>query len=290
LRDIRFELILNSTIMNFAYWDNFINVWSTLPSYTSLSSIALPGGWMNPNLPPTPLYNSGTSGILSNEFLPEPYWGNNGSSPLEAVVINFNPASAINLQHHSKIVRTLSSLGGYSSLIKNECTTHPGSLPLTNNWHYNRRAKPLFDTLGSLGFSLKGIGLCNYLGIELAPWHTSNYSIIKNYVISNINAVFNNSIAFAANESLRISNTKLKNKVVIKSNDINILSLLKHISSAGLSAYSPLKSGTSPSGNGKYFSFTLSSFPNVKFVCIWGPTSRNNFPPIIDLKWIINII
>jgi hypothetical protein len=259
--------------MNYSYWESFVKTWySKKPS--SKSSIF---GWSDPDI--IPLY--GNPSILSSCYLPEPWWGNAGTTPLHSVVINFNPGRGYCKQMLGKVPYMTS----YAKDLVNT-----GALPINDNWHLNKRALPLLSALAKLGYKKTPHCLNEHLSVELIPWRTptvnTNY---KNYLKCNIKEIYNNSICFAANESKRIVNKKLNSVVILRFNLDTTKYLLNKLKTIGQSSCI-LSTGYSSSGKGAYAEFSLASIPDVRFISVWGPRSRNNFPPQNDLDEIVKKI
>lgn len=278
--------------MSYNFWNNFVDTWRTLPpkEYLNPKPVApynLLNGWTNPNL--EPLYGTVNLGDLSLQYLPEPWWGNNGSHPLEAVVLNYNPAG-LNTNYYGKKAQqhftksgALFGFHNYSDFINHEVLKRSQRFPGKDTFHYSNRAKRVFDSLTRNSITLAGSNLENHLSIELAPWYTPNSNLILPYIGLNIKSVYYNCIEFAANESRRILNPILKNKVIIRASRNSILRLLPHF---GL--HKILEDKTTTLGYGRWFRFSLNQIPNIEFICIWGPMSRNDFPPNGDLDEIVN--
>jgi len=279
--------------MSYTYWNNFIDFWRYLPpaGYTNPypTAYTLIAGWTNPNQ--SPIFGTLSMRDLSLQYLPEPWWGNNRTHDLESVVINYNPAGldrnywGVQANQHYNHSRTLFGFMDYSSFINNEVLTASNRFPGKNTFHYSNRAKRIFDSLSRIGVPLAGRRLENHLSIELAPWYTPKSNLIFPYLRINIDNIYANCILFAANESTRIVNPVLKNKVIIRASKNSVLNLLPH-----LGHYVIIYDETTPSGNGRYFKFRLNTIPNIEFVCIWGPNSRNDFPPSADLDIIMNAL
>ncbi|HOX77012.1 MAG TPA: hypothetical protein PLW31_03145 [Bacteroidales bacterium] len=290
--------------MSYIYWNDFVKKWQSLPAAALISPApAAPFhpfcGWENPNL--QPLMNSDIPGDYSLKYLPEPWWGNDGRHLLNSVVINYNPGAGGPGQ--------LSPMGtmlglNYQDFVNNEATGLTSHLPKTNDWHRNKRSKKVFDTLERIGIALGGNNaLCNFLSVELIPWHTTNTSDIKNYINRNLLVIYENCILFAANQSINIGNDKLRNKVLLRISGSTTRYLLKAFDSKGIRLSSESGLNYIPSGlvntpysrnltSGKagYYKFEFKDIPNVTFISIWGKTSRNNFPADGDLEWIFTHI
>lgn len=279
--------------MSYNYWNNFVDKWRFFPTLEFINPVPISPynpilGWINPNH--TPLMNSSTYADYSIKYLPEPWWGNNGNHILNSVVINYNPGTGGGAQgfHHA------ASLFGnvdYQTFANNEAIGMSNYFAETNRWHKSKRAKRIFNTLIRIGIPLHGQhNLENHLSIELIPWHTPNSSTIWPYINSNLQAIFNNCIIFSANESLRIQNTKLQSKVIIRLNGDKTLNLLNSFVHHGICAYTLINPiGYTPSLNGGFFKFKINSIHNVEFISIWGKIG-NDFPPNVDMDWIFNNI
>lgn len=257
--------------MSYQYWESFINDWKN-------GKKAI-GAWTDPDL--LPLFNDAKNKDLSSLYIPEPWWGNDGTKNLHSVVINYNPGKAKDLQKRGSI-----SFNSYCRDIVNNSM----ELPDTRCWHCSKRATPVLSSLARLGYIAPSFSLENHLSVELIPWHTDKVGNgYKHYLENNIQAVYENSICFAAGEAKRIANEKLKSKVILRMNDKTTVNLLKKLKNIGYS-YSCQATQISASGNGKYMKFIIASLPDTTFISIWGPTSRNDFPPKQDMDYILNKI
>lgn len=261
--------------MSYNYWESFVKDWSK----KKVSSV-----WTNPDC--LPLYNNPTKKDLTSLYIPEPWWGNDGTKPLHSVVINFNPGEGGPCQERGVIP--------YNGSYANDIVNNPNVLPCTRKWHDNKRAKPILDALYNLGYIKVGYGLENHLSIELLPWHTvsadDNY---KQYLFNNITMVLDNVICFAANESRRIANQKLKNVVIMRMNGGRAKSVFEEMRKRIPNfQYKSQKPHVSTYGNGRYMEFQIHShgLNDIRFICIWGPKSRNNFPPKSALEDILRLI
>lgn len=275
--------------MSYSYWNDFVDTWKTLSNYTTIAPIHI-NGWTNPNL--IPLFGNGNTLPYSLEFIPEPWWGNDGTQTLESVVINYNPGAGGGIQNHLHS-NGLFGNSNYQSLIHNEVVGINPNLPATNNWHQGQRATPIFNTLKRIGVNPLATNLENHLSIELIPWHTANIGNINLYINNNLKAIFDNCIVFAANESKRISNSKLRNKVILRvsgNNTHNLLNLL--VANGTIGGYKTICPITNtPVGNGAYFKFSINNIPDVEFISIWNPGGFNQFPGNNVMDWIFtNII
>ena len=262
--------------MSYNYWENFIKNWSAQK---------VSQGWTDPDN--MPLYNNPDKKDLTSLYIPEPWWGNDGTKPLHSVVINFNPGEGGPCQERGVIP--------YNGSYANDIVNNPNVLPCTRKWHANKRAKPILDALYNLGYIKVGYGLENHLSIELLPWHTANAQdkAYTQYQQMNINMVFEKVICFAANESRRIANKKLKNVVIMRMNGGRAKSVFEEMRKRIPNfQYKSQTLHVTPCGNGKYMEFQIHShgLNDIRFICIWGPRSRNNFPPKSALEDILRLI
>lgn len=263
---------------NYKYWEQFVHDWinGTLCHNMNIPKFC---GWKNPDS--VPLLNKRPNDLSSN-YLPEPWWGNDGTRPLHSVVINFNPGEGGKEQERCKFNCGCS----YSK----DVVGNFDILPNTRRWHKSRRAMRVLNTLYRNNFINKPYGLENHLSVELIPWHTqyADDTYIK-YLKQNIKAVYENSICFAANESKRIENDKLNSVVIIRMSDSKTKLVLDELKLQLGVCNNILKCGVTTSKKGNYMSFQISSLPNIKFVSIWA-TRWNDFPPNSDMDEIFRIV
>lgn len=255
----------------YQYWEEFIKLWQCGKWKDD---------WSNPDV--FPLFNKTEGKELSSLFIPEPWWGNDGTQPLHSVVINFNPGEGGPEQKRSAFPHEFSythDVVGDSNRLLN-----------TRKWHKSKRAMRILNTLYRIHCIKGSYSLENHLSVELIPWHTKN--VTNNYMpylIKNIKAVYEHSISFAANESRRIQNDKLNSVVIVRTNDIKAQSVLDELKQNGILSEIQGK-GMSSSGKGKYIKFRFLSLPDIRFICIWGEKSRNDFPPNKDMDYIMGMI
>ena len=237
------------------------------------------GTWTDPNT--IPLLNNIALGTKSSDYIPEPWWGNHDMDiPLHSVVINFNPGQGENIQH-----RTARRYhGDYAKDIVDS-----GCLPKTAQWHKNRRALPILNALKRIGVLSEDYTLDNHLSVELIPWHTENTSAkcgFGQYLQENILNVYEYAICFAAHESKRIANEKLRNVVILRLSETNTKNLLNLLDGIGYSSIaSPQR--TVPGTKSHCFEFTINRLPGIRFFSIWGSYARNNFPKGSDMDYIL---
>lgn len=253
------------------FWEDFIKAWSSgTNSY---------GGWADPDC--IPIYNSKSKGDKSSDYLPEPWWGNGDTTPLHSVVINFNPGEAGPCQKRGCIK--------VSSYLK-DVVGNPSVLTKARKWHESRRAMRVLNTLFRLKCISKPYGLENHLSVELIPWHTHEVnSDYYTYLSPNIQAVYDNSICFAANEANRIANKILQSVVIVRMNDYNTKNLLYELCRIGIKSTIKRPTTATKSGKAKYMEFQLTTLPKTRFICIWG-RYRNDFPSNEDMDEIFSSI
>lgn len=254
-------------------WEDFIKDW-----YNNKHLI---GSWSDPDL--IPLLNDTVSKSLASDYVPEPWWGNHDVNiPLHSVVVNFNPGYGESLQLKSSIPYH----GSYANDI-----VDGGFLPKTEMWHATKRAKPIHDALIGLKIVKPGsISLQNHLSVELIPFHTQNIGrecgFLK-YLKHNALSVMEYSLLFAANESRRIANGKLKNVVILKMSKDNTDVLLDLLSGVGYRCSKKVMN-TVPKTSSHCYEFAFNRIPGIRFISIWGSHSMNRFPKNSDLKYIID--
>ena len=240
------------------------------------------GTWTDPNT--IPLLNNIALGTKSSDYIPEPWWGNHDIDiPLHSVVINFNPGRGEDIQ----LRNTVPYKGSYATDIVDS-----GCLPKTAKWHENRRALPILNALKRIGRVLPTDyipSLDNHLSVELIPWHTENTSAtcgFGQYLQANILNVYEYAICFAAHESKRIKNDKLKNKVILKLSGSTTAMILDLLNGIGYrSVVYPQQ--TVPGTRSHCLEFTIDRLPGIRFFSIWGSDARNNFPKGSDLDYIL---
>jgi hypothetical protein len=280
--------------MSYNFWNDFVDQWRI-----NLIAPTAPviGSWTNPN--DISLLN--VYGVVPNDlsiyYLPEPWWGNNGIDDLHSVVINNNPGTGNrSLQHYS--VRNIPRLYGrinYNGFVANEVYQYiisggaPFLLP-TNNWHFVRRANVIHNALvacGAIVLPFPGRDFFrNHLSIEMIPWHTpdSNNPQYKNYVLANLKPIYDGVFCFAADRSRIINNDKLKKKVIIRSTYNKITPILNGLAAIGITTTRGFSINYPTGTNGHYFKFRFNDplIKDIDFICIWGGTSRNDFPQPYD--------
>lgn len=142
------------------------------------------------------------------------------------------------------------------------------------------------NALKNVGINLNGQeSLSNHLSVELIPWHTKGTNTIQNYISSNLQSIHDNCLQFAALESNRITNSKLKSKVILRMSGSATIKLLNSFQSQNICNHQVIHSITKPSvAQSGIFKFSLNTIPTVEFISIWG--MRNDFPSDQDMKTI----
>ena len=274
------------------YWENAIQNWFNGKCMKD---------WSNPF---NNLWNDEKRTKQSSDYIPEPWWGNHDcNTELHSVVINFNPGAGGCKQCKSAIPSTNRS--SYANDIVGTGTVVGATYLLgTAKWHYNRRAKPILSALKTIEPSLSFVptnpdSLKHHLSVELIPWHTQNTSSacgFDAYLKNNIKAVYEHSILFAANESQRISNGKLKKVVILRMSEKNTDWVMKLLTEkVGITCKKTTNKQTINGTHSHYIVYQLCDRSNlwlkdIKFVSIWGSYTRNNFPGQADLEEILNQI
>ena len=190
--------------MTYLYWENFFQQWK--------AGAKAINGWTDPDSLPLPLYNSDNKD-LSSLYVPEPWWGNDGSSPLHSVVINLNPGAGEDPQTINSI--NAHNFQSYAALV-NSCY-----LPKTIAWHLGYRVEPILNALNRGGYiSKKDISLKSHLSIELIPWHTqsADTTYLKYYI--NYEGIYIVRVDEIAEESFKYCNPY----VIVKATVLNTLS------------------------------------------------------------------
>lgn len=225
-------------------------------------------------------------------YLPEPWWGNDGTQPLSAVVVNLNPGSG----GFEQTISNLPSFEKYSDFIREMVDAYKSNansiaLKATNDWHYKNRCIPIFRILKLFGIT-DYLEFNNFLSIELVPWHSSKFVNLGKYPNENIETIINQSVYFAAEASKEIRNDILRNKVLFRMS----INTIRSIFSKTKFKIKEQKSKNKPDEfeNANYVEFEIlcnknKIFTDVRFYAIWQPfqMSMNNFPYSADLKRII---
>lgn len=287
---------------HYDYWDRFVQEWieyninCTSPNWKNYSTLK---EWAYPkfNNDCTP-FNKGLNDPTI-QYLPEPWWGNNGMHPLHSVVINFNPGEGGKVQYNNDLNNS-----GYSTYVNAHIRDYISYIQrnpkqkISNNndflqtcdWHYSRRAKWIYEAItpiyGCSNYQLSNnLSLHNHLSVELIPWHSkSATSDFHRYVATNRNAIFEHSVKFAAEASKCINNPILRNVVIVRMSSSAFKQCL-----GGIGGLNYLIQEVKIDA-GIYCIFEFTTIPNVIFVCIWGEHSQNAFPSKDSLAKILNEI
>lgn len=222
------------------YWDSFINEWRCFacPSYK------IPLGKRSWNIAQEKLYPNITKwkypsflnaiqGKETVEYLPEPWWGNDGTHPLSAVVINLNPGEGGDSQLRTNLPR-FSRYSRYVSHKVNDFVNNKEFKIYLNNkrvkstteWLLLQRALPIFNAFPGIPFQ----SVENVLAVELFPWHSKAYKDTCNYHINNCSEIFKYSIMFALEASEHVCYPELRNIVFARVRIQLLWNILKNIS------------------------------------------------------------
>jgi hypothetical protein len=257
--------------MDYQYWNDFVNKWVNGSFKLSVTPSAVMG-WRKPK------YEMGC-------FLPEPWWGNNGKDTLFSVVVNLNPGKGGPSQQLDCLlflgIQQMLLFGlSYQALMGNFFRIN---LPETENWHKSKRAIHMIKALqichGTQIFRHKGHEMKHHLSVELIPWHTETVSETFAYIDENAKAIVDYSIAFAANQSLRIPVfLKTHGKVFIRMRWSFFENIL-------INAHEPyqviLPIMPSLDNRWKLIVFKISKFKDVTFYCVWNANNVLPGPQIL---------
>ena len=226
-------------------------------------------------------------------YLPEPWWGNDGTQPLSAVVVNLNPGNG----GFEQMIASLPDFVKYSDFMREMVDVYKSNansivLKATNDWHYNNRCIPIFRVLKMFGIT-DYLEYKNFLSIELLPWHTSRFINLGKYPKDNVETIVKQSIFFATEASKNIKNDILRNKVLFRMSIKTIKSIFSKTKFNIVEQKT--KKMQDEFENANYVEFKIldnknnNIFNDVRFYAIWQPflLSMNNFPYSADLKRII---
>lgn len=294
--------------VHYDYWDKFVQEWldyvinNTLSTNNQWNSHIINNGkyynlsqWKYPGFNNSDPKNNPNDPTI--QYLPEPWWGNDGTHPLHSVIINFNPGKGDKVQYNNDLNNSKYSayvnahIRDYISYIqRNPKQKIPNNTDFlqTCDWHYSRRAKWIYEAItpiyGCSNYLLSNnLSLHNHLSVELIPWHSkSAMSDFHKYVASNRNAIFEHSVKFAAEASKCINNPILRNVVIVRMSSSAFKQCL-----GGIGGLNYLIQEVKFDA-GIYCIFEFTTIPNVIFVCIWGEHSQNAFPSKASLAKILN--
>lgn len=272
------------------YWEAFFQAWKRAKSVSGGTYAIL--GWNDPD--PSLLNTLGSPLDLSSDYVPEPWWGNDGTGVLHSVVINLNPGSG----KDGQLWRSVAGIPAYADLVNGY------RLKETINWHFTERAFPMLSALYYLNkIPLSGLDFSNNLNaashfsMELIPWHTASAARqygYDAYIRGNLIPVFKHCISFAAEQSKRIANGLLKNTVVIKTTDARIFGLLLNPLSKLPMPHAikhriiQKKTRCPAGGNSYYMTFEFPrELPGITFACVWNSVRRNSLPSVPELSDIL---
>lgn len=293
---------------HYEYWDRFVREWieyvinNTLSTNNQWNSHIINNGkyynlsqWKYPGFNNSDPKNNPNDPTI--QYLPEPWWGNNGMHPLHSVIINFNPAVGGDVQKNNDLNNSKYStyvnahIRDYISYIqqnpKQKIIKNTDFLQ-TCDWHYSKRAKWIYEAITQIYHCpnnqlSNNLSLHNHLSVELIPWHSkSATSDFNKYVAKNRNAIFEHSVKFAAEASKCIKNPILRNVVIVRMSSSAFKQCL-----GGIGGLNYLIQEVKIDA-GIYCIFEFTTIPNVIFVCIWGEHSQNAFPSKASLAKILN--
>lgn len=223
--------------MSYTFWNDFIHTWiSPHPAYAMHIH-----HWTHPNI--AGLLNATPGATPSFGYIPEPWWGNAGGSPLHCVFLNHNPYSGGHSQSHAVISGRIGPglpFATYQDLVAYEVAHYPSRPPTafrgTCGWHKNKRSNKIIGALnlltGAAPILLNDISML--LSIELIPWHTANFGGTElGYLLTNHSRLATDVLLFAATESRRIANPILRNKPLIRTNRTRIVQILDTLTAHG---------------------------------------------------------
>ena len=206
------------------YWDSFINEWRC---FTCSKHLFLKKRkWdklIFPNLTKFtyPDFYNAHKGNDTIDYLPEPWWGNDGTHPLSAVVINLNPGEGgdsqlrTNLPRFSRYSRYVShKVDDFVNNRELKIYLNNKSVRSTTEWLLLKRALPIFRAFPDIPFQ----SVENVLAVELLPWHSRNFGDTGKYYENNVYAIYEKSIKFALEASEHVCYLKLRNIVFARVN------------------------------------------------------------------------
>ncbi len=309
----------------YRYWDEFYVAWC----HCNKTKIKLLGWDIPKFLGGCPNEHEVSKKYKTIDLLPEPWWGNSGGmdQPLKSVVINFNPGSGGEKQLRKNFSCSYRYSRYVTDQVNKYVNSgNSKSICATSNWHHVNRAKRIYETLKCHKYNnYNNYDLRNHLSVELVPWHSVSSNDIIEYCAKNRKAIFDYCIKFAAAASIKIQNPILSGVVLLRMSSsffkqimggIGGLNYLleehaiykKENSQSCKNTTNPSNSLNNDSQNlvvksikeldhklikkveAYYCLFEFSSIPGVKFACIWGPKTRNNFPGSDCMKEIIKQI
>lgn len=197
----------------YRYWDEFVDEWNSNKPLTDLGC-QYEIKWTIPQK----INGSDNPYVETLQYLPEPWWGNNGRDTLSAVVINLNPGQG----GVSQLYTTLSDIT-YSKYVhqmvdnfihNKEYKVYIDNryVKSTTEWLLRQRALPIFKAFPTI----KNNRVNNVLGIDLIPWHSVKSANVTKYIETNYSAIYNYSIKFALKASENIKFEMLRNVVIAR--------------------------------------------------------------------------
>lgn len=223
----------------------------------------------------------GKEELADIDYLPEPWWGwCDDGTPLHAVVVNFNPGKPGDKQLRDSVGDILKDNGGFRGALQSGKLRE--RLRPTENWHKNNRQKRILNALSGQSCE-DATETATVLSLELYPHHTTTVeeNKIKEYLGEIASDQENNLLyllRFAANASRQIEpycGQSLNGMVILRMTYERFQRLTKEL----IQPHAVGNEWKSDDGSSKMQIFKLSEVPGITFACIWGPRSRNYFPP-----------
>lgn len=204
----------------YQYWDEFVKEWFYYHIANSLSTYKIGAKYENEWTFPQNIYGSNNPNIETIKYMPEPWWGNDGSHLFQAVFLSLNPGGG-GYEQSFDFIKNL-GFDTYRRYVSNKVDTFVANKEFkiyinnkyqksTTEWLLIQRVKPLFNAIDLEYFTVR-----NILGIDLTPWHTPSFiQITKEYIEKNAKAIYDYSIKFALTASREIKG-ELQNVVVAR--------------------------------------------------------------------------
>lgn len=204
----------------YQYWNEFVREWLDYHTANSRSALNIGVNYDKKWTIPQNMYGSNKPDIETIQYMPEPWWGNDGTHIFQAVFLNLNPGNGGGEQNINYIKNCI--INSYQNYVSDKVDTFVNNKEFkvyvnnkyqksTTEWLLLQRVKPFLNALEFDYFTVR-----NSLGIDLIPWHTPSFNqITKEYIKKNANAICNYSIKFALTASREIKG-KLQNVVVAR--------------------------------------------------------------------------
>lgn len=204
----------------YRYWDEFVDEWMQIHNSNKLQISHIGNQYDIKWTIPQKINGYNNPNVETIQYLPEPWWGNDGTHTFQAVFINLNPGRG-GIEQSADYVKYL-GFNSFRRYVSNKVDTFVSNKEFkiyinnkyqksTTEWLLTQRTKPFFNAIELEYFSVR-----NVIGIDLIPWHTPSFNqISKEYISSNAKAICNYSIKFALAASREIQGI-LKNVVIAR--------------------------------------------------------------------------